>query len=65
MVKKIQELGIGMCISTEEYYRGKWLEYIPDVLDMQQNFSRLPDRFRKCGESEIVNIILDLLEETM
>ncbi|MFX0205808.1 MAG: glycosyltransferase family protein [Candidatus Hodarchaeota archaeon] len=63
MVRKIQELGIGICISTEEYYRGKWLEYIPDVLDMQQNFSHLPDRFHKRGELEITNILLDLLEE--
>jgi uncharacterized protein (TIGR00661 family) len=64
MVKKVHKLEIGKCITTEEYFRGKWLEDIPEVLEMQQNYSHLPDRFRKRGESQVANIILNLLEET-
>jgi len=64
MAKKVQELGIGRCITPEEYFRVKWLEYIPEVLDMKQNYSHLPNRFCKYGETQIANIILNLLEET-
>ncbi|MFX1282138.1 MAG: hypothetical protein ACFFB5_00725 [Promethearchaeota archaeon] len=59
----IKNLGIGVCISPEEYFQGKWIEFIPSVLKMKQNYVNLPTRFTKHGEDQIVNIILDLLEE--
>lgn len=37
---------------------------LPEVLDMQQNYSRLPERYCKYSESQIANIILTLLEDT-
>jgi uncharacterized protein (TIGR00661 family) len=61
--KIIENLGIGVCITAEEYFEGKWKEHIPSVLRMKQNYSRLPERFVKHGESQIASIILDLVEE--
>ena len=63
MKKIIENLGIGVCITAEEYFKGKWKEHIPSVLKMEQNYSRLPERFVKHGESQIASIILDLIEE--
>ncbi|MFX0170583.1 MAG: hypothetical protein ACFE9L_01555 [Candidatus Hodarchaeota archaeon] len=64
MAKQVQELGIGICITSQEYFDGDWLKYIPEVLEMRQNYSQLPERFRSRGESQIANIILTILEET-
>jgi hypothetical protein len=61
--KKIKELGIGIEISIKDYFDGKWREYIPQVLDLQTNYSSLPDRYVNNGETQISNIILDLLDE--
>ena len=63
MKKVVENLGIGICITTEEFFQGEWKKYISEVLDMKQNFSHLPGRFVKHGESQIASIILDLLEE--
>jgi len=61
--KKIKELGIGIEVSVKDYFDGKWREYIPQVLDLQTNYSSLPDRYTKNGETQISNIISDLLDE--
>ncbi|MFX1517195.1 MAG: hypothetical protein ACFFC6_12905 [Promethearchaeota archaeon] len=63
MKKGIEELGIGLCITSEEFFQGKWLEKISEVIELKQNYSHLPDRFVKHGESQIAGIILDLLDE--
>lgn len=63
MKKVVEELGIGLCITSEEFFQGKWLEKISEVVELEQNFSHLPDRFVKHGESQIAGIILDLLDE--
>ena len=63
MKKIVEDLGIGLCITSEEFFQGKWREYISNVVEMQQNFSHLPERFVKHGESQIAGIILDLLDE--
>jgi hypothetical protein len=63
MKKVIEELGIGVCITSDEFFQGKWRQKTPDVLDLKQNFSHLPKRFVKHGESQIAGIILDLLDE--
>ena len=63
MKKLVENLGMGICITTEEFFQGEWKNYISEVLDMKQNFSLLPERFVKHGESQIASIILDLLEE--
>ena len=59
----IQELGIGIIISSKDYFEGIWKENIADVMALKDNYKHLPDRFTKQGESQITNIILDLLEE--
>ncbi|MHA2292544.1 MAG: hypothetical protein ACXACK_10310, partial [Candidatus Hodarchaeales archaeon] len=61
----IEQLGIGVGITAEEYFRGDWRKHIPTVLEMQQNYARLPPRFTKNGESQIATILLDLLEEIL
>lgn len=63
MKKVVENLGIGVCISPKEYFQGKWKDHISSVLEMKQNYSRLPERFVKHGESQIARIILDLIEE--
>ncbi len=64
LIKRVVEnLGIGMGISIEEYFQGKWKKYIPLVLEMRKNYSNLPERFVKNGEAQIANIILELLED--
>ena len=63
MKKIVENLGIGVCLTSKEYFQGEWKKHISDVLGMKQNFSLLPERFVKHGESQIANIILDLLEE--
>ncbi|MFX0125879.1 MAG: glycosyltransferase family protein [Candidatus Hodarchaeota archaeon] len=59
----IEDLGIGVCFTSEEFFQGEWQKQISDVVDMKQAFSYLPDRFVKHGESQIAGIILDLLDE--
>ena len=63
MKKVVEELGVGQCITSEEFFQGKWLEKISEVVELRQNFSLLPDRFVKYGESQIAGMILDLLDE--
>ncbi|MHA2408471.1 MAG: hypothetical protein ACXACA_08905, partial [Candidatus Ranarchaeia archaeon] len=63
MKKVVEDLGVGLCITSEDFFQGKWREKISDVVGLKQNFSHLPDRFVKHGESQIAGIILDLLDE--
>ena len=63
MGKIINNLGIGVSLTADEFFKGKWKEFIPSVLEMKQNYSNLPTRFTKYGEAQIAGIILDLLEE--
>lgn len=63
MKKIVEDLGIGLCITSEDFFQGKWQDLLPKVADMKQNFSHLPDRFVKHGESQIAGFILDLLDE--
>ena len=63
MKKVIEDLGIGVCITSEDFFQGKWNQQNSHVLGLQQNFSNLPERFIKHGESQIAGIILDLLDE--
>lgn len=63
MKKVVEDLGIGLCITSEEFFQGDWRKQISNVLEMKQNFSHLPERFVKHGESQIAGIILDLLDE--
>lgn len=63
MKEIVEILGIGVSLSVDEYFKGKWKKLIPSALELQQNYSHLPERFMKCGESQIAGVILDLLEE--
>lgn len=61
----IQELGIGIIISSKDYFSGSWKDNIEETLALKENYKNLPDRFTKQGEILITNIILDMLEEIM
>lgn len=63
MKQVIEDLEIGVCITPEEFFQGKWRDRISDVVELEKNFSHLPERFVKKGESQIAGIILDLLDE--
>ncbi|NHJ25040.1 MAG: hypothetical protein EAX89_10715 [Candidatus Lokiarchaeota archaeon] len=63
MRKKIQELNIGECITPQEFFSGKWIDEIPKIMELKENYSSLPERFLKKGEYQCANIILDLLQE--
>ncbi|MFX0014101.1 MAG: hypothetical protein ACFE98_05875 [Candidatus Hermodarchaeota archaeon] len=63
MKKIIEDLGVGICITSEEFFQGRWQKEISNVFEMRRNYSHLPERFVKAGETQIANIILDLLEE--
>ena len=63
MKRVVEDLGIGVCITSKEFFQGKWRDKISDVVELKKNFSHLPQRFVKKGESEIAGIILDLLDE--
>ena len=63
MNRVIKDLEIGVGITSDDFFLGKWNHQIPHVRGLQQNFSHLPERFTKHGESQIAGIILDLLDE--
>ncbi len=59
----IQELEIGIIISSKDYFNGTWKENIDEVIALKDNYKYIPDRFTKQGELQVANIILDLLED--
>ncbi|MHA1228042.1 MAG: hypothetical protein ACTSPV_14950, partial [Candidatus Hodarchaeales archaeon] len=60
---ELEELGVAICLSSEEYFRGEWIQHLDRLDDLRDNYHSIPSKYSKFGEDQVAAIILDLLEE--